>query len=80
MHQRLLIKGGIPLQGEVTVSGAKNSVLPLLAACLMLEGDTLLTNVPQLMDVSIMLRMLTALGLRAEYTQQNQVRIRNIKK
>lgn len=80
MHQRLLIKGGIPLQGEVTVSGAKNAVLPLLAACLMLEGDTLLSNVPQLMDVSIMLRMLTALGLRAEYTQQNQVRIRNIKK
>jgi len=80
MHQRLSVKGGIPLKGEVSISGAKNAVLPLLAAALMLDGDTVLNNVPNLMDVNIMLRMLTALGIRAEYGQQNQVRIRNNRK
>jgi len=76
---RLRVTGGAVLQGEVAASGAKNAVLPLLAATLMMDGQTTLTNVPNLMDVSIMLKMLNALGVRAEY-HRGQVKISNLKK
>ncbi|RAP37293.1 UDP-N-acetylglucosamine 1-carboxyvinyltransferase [Candidatus Marinamargulisbacteria bacterium SCGC AAA071-K20] len=74
---RLTIEGGFPLKGTVQVSGAKNSVLPILAACIMLDGETVLTNVPYLNDVSIMVRMLSALGVRAEYYHHNKIKIWN---
>jgi UDP-N-acetylglucosamine 1-carboxyvinyltransferase len=76
----LHIKGGIPLFGEVSASGAKNAALPLLAACIMLKGDTVLTNVPHLMDVFTMLKMLNSLGVRAELHKGNRVLINNTKK
>lgn len=78
---RLTIEGGVPLKGTVRASGAKNAALPIMAAVLMLEGDTILENVPQLMDVSIMLRMLNALGVRAEYySLKQEIHISNTKK
>lgn len=67
------------MRGEVTASGAKNSVLPLLAATLMMDGYATLTNVPNLMDVNTMIKMLTALGVRAEY-HRGQVKIANTRK
>jgi len=80
MTTKLTISGGIPLHGEVTTSGAKNAALPLLASTLMLDGETTLTNVPHLMDVSTMIRMLKSLGLHAEYRFPNTVKINNVKK
>ncbi len=74
------INGGVPLIGEVVTSGAKNAALPLLAATILMEGDTTLTNVPNLMDVITMVRMLKALGLNAEYRSPNIVKISNTKK
>jgi UDP-N-acetylglucosamine 1-carboxyvinyltransferase len=71
------MNGGVPLVGTVATSGAKNSALPLLAATLMIEGETILTNVPNLMDVSTMVRMLKSLGLWAEYRLDNSVKIVN---
>ena len=58
----LTVQGGIPLKGEVTVSGAKNSVLPLLAACLLSSAPCLLENCPCITDVDCALRILTHLG------------------
>ncbi|NBV42146.1 UDP-N-acetylglucosamine 1-carboxyvinyltransferase, partial [bacterium] len=69
----LHIDGGAPLTGVVAASGAKNAALPLLAACIMMKGDTVLTNVPHLMDVFTMLKMLNALGVRAELHRGNRV-------
>lgn len=54
--------GGERLSGTVTVSGAKNSVLKLMAAALLAEGTTTLTNVPHILDVEIMAELLRRLG------------------
>lgn len=74
------IIGGTPLFGDVTVSGSKNSALPILAACIMMDGQFEISNVPHLKDTTIMIRMLNALGIRAEYHLPNKVLIWNEKK
>ena len=56
-----------PLAGEVTVPGAKNSVLKLMAATLLADGRYLLTNAPVIVDVDIMADLLTAVGLRITF-------------
>jgi UDP-N-acetylglucosamine 1-carboxyvinyltransferase len=61
-HDRFRIVGGCRLQGEVTVSGAKNSVLKLMAASLLAVGKTTISNVPDIADVDIMADLLTRLG------------------
>ena len=61
--QKLIIQGGVPLSGEVDISGAKNAALPILCASL-LTGDTLsIDNVPRLNDVATMLSLLRQLGV-----------------
>ena len=62
MHDRFRIVGGACLKGEVTVSGAKNSVLKLMAASLLAVGKTTISNVPDIADVDIMADLLTRLG------------------
>ncbi len=59
---RFLVHGGARLSGSVQVSGAKNSVLKLMAASLLAEGTTVLTNVPDILDVTIMGEVLRRLG------------------
>ena len=59
---RLVIRGGAPLAGELTVSGAKNSVLPILAAALLAEAPARIHNVPRLRDVATMIALLRNLG------------------
>ena len=59
---KLLIRGGRSLEGEVVVSGAKNAALPELCAALLTEERVTLTNVPQLHDVSTMLKLLRNMG------------------
>ena len=58
----LLIKGGIPLHGEVTISGAKNAVLPIMAATLLTSEPCVIRRVPDLTDVRFMGQILTSLG------------------
>ena len=60
---QLVIQGGKPLAGEVTVSGAKNAALPLMAAALLTEERLHLSNVPRLMDVRTMGRILRHMGV-----------------
>lgn len=55
-----------PLEGEVAVPGAKNSVLKLMAASLLADGEYVLTNVPAIADVGIMSELLAAIGVRTE--------------
>ncbi|MGH8695120.1 MAG: UDP-N-acetylglucosamine 1-carboxyvinyltransferase, partial [Burkholderiales bacterium] len=63
---KLAIQGGIPLRGEVRVSGAKNAALPLMCAALLSESPLRLGNVPRLRDVSTMLQLLAQMGVAAE--------------
>ena len=62
---RLLIQGGNRLAGEVTIQGAKNSVLPVLAATILTGGEVELRRCPHLRDVEASIRILQALGCRA---------------
>jgi UDP-N-acetylglucosamine 1-carboxyvinyltransferase len=71
---RLVIEGGVPLRGEVTVSGAKNAALPILAAGLLTSEPLELSNVPRLKDVSTMLQILALMGVSAEQ-DGNHVRV-----
>ena len=63
---KLLIRGGRSLEGEVVVSGAKNAALPELCAALLTDEPVTLTNVPQLHDVSTMLKLLRNMGATVE--------------
>jgi UDP-N-acetylglucosamine 1-carboxyvinyltransferase len=63
---KLAITGGVPLQGEVRVSGAKNAALPILCASLLTSEPLVLKNVPKLNDVRTMRSLLAQMGVRAE--------------
>ena len=60
--QKIVVQGGVPLRGEVRISGAKNAVLPILCAGLLADGPVLIRNVPNLHDVKTTLRLLAELG------------------
>jgi UDP-N-acetylglucosamine 1-carboxyvinyltransferase len=63
---KLLIEGGIPLNGEAAISGAKNAALPLLTAALLTAEPVTFTNVPNLNDVSTMLGLLAQMGVKVD--------------
>lgn len=62
--QKLVIEGGVPLEGELWLHGAKNSALPILAATLLCDGEVILEQCPRLTDVFAACRILTHLGGR----------------
>ncbi|RQP23309.1 UDP-N-acetylglucosamine 1-carboxyvinyltransferase [Piscinibacter terrae] len=66
---KLLIRGGRQLQGEVTISGAKNAALPELCAALLSAEPVTLNNVPRLQDVSTTLKLLRNMGVTAERSE-----------
>ncbi|MBL0728203.1 UDP-N-acetylglucosamine 1-carboxyvinyltransferase [Piscinibacter sp. HJYY11] len=66
---KLLIKGGRQLQGEVMISGAKNAALPELCATLLTAEPVTLTNVPRLQDVNTTLKLLRMMGVQAERSE-----------
>jgi UDP-N-acetylglucosamine 1-carboxyvinyltransferase len=61
---KFLIQGGVPLEGEITVSGAKNSALPVLAACLLTSGRVTLQRIPPVRDIATMEKLLKHIGAR----------------
>ena len=63
---KLLIRGGRPLRGEVTISGAKNAALPEMCATLLTDEPVKLTNVPRLQDVRTMRKLLDNMGVQTE--------------
>lgn len=66
-NRALLVVGGKPLTGEVCISGAKNSALPLICASMLADSKVVLTNVPLLQDVYLICEVLTALGAKCEF-------------
>ncbi len=68
--EKIVIEGGTRLEGEVRVSGAKNAVLPIMAACILNEGVNTFTNVPDLSDVRTMIKLLKILGAEVEYENE----------
>ncbi|MDR1167934.1 MAG: UDP-N-acetylglucosamine 1-carboxyvinyltransferase [Heliobacteriaceae bacterium] len=72
MTDKFIIKGGTPLKGEVSIGGAKNSVLKLMAAALLAKAQTQIYNVPDLTDVEIMLSVIEQLGVKTSYNKQEK--------
>jgi UDP-N-acetylglucosamine 1-carboxyvinyltransferase len=73
---KIIIEGGLPLRGEVQVSGAKNAALPALAAALLAEGDHAVGNVPDLADVRTMGRLLAHMGCEVGRGDRHAVGVR----
>ena len=73
--EKFHIEGGIPLHGEVTPGGNKNSALPLLAACLLTDEPVVLHNIPAIQDIYCMRELLQSLGVTINETGQNTLSI-----
>jgi UDP-N-acetylglucosamine 1-carboxyvinyltransferase len=73
--EKFVIDGGVPLSGTVVPAGNKNGALPILAAALLTEEEVVVRNVPRIRDVQAMLSLIGALGVRADWTGENEVTI-----
>jgi UDP-N-acetylglucosamine 1-carboxyvinyltransferase len=71
----VVISGGYPLEGTVRVAGSKNGTLPLLAAALLVEGETIIENVPDIHDVGTMIEMLRRLGAKCTFLNPGVLKI-----
>src|SRR5690606_23468960 len=67
--QKIVVSGGVPLRGEVAISGAKNAVLPILCATLLADAPAEIVNVPDLHDVRTTLKLLGELGASVRYVE-----------
>ena len=72
---KLLIEGGHPLSGELRMSGAKNSALPILAATLLADEPVVIANVPHLHDVTTMIELLGSLGVEVMIDEKLNVEV-----
>src|SRR5579884_895991 len=65
--ESFLIKGGVPLHGEVAISGSKNAALPVMAATLLTDEPCVIRGVPELSDTRFMARILQSLGAEVKF-------------
>ncbi|MBR0399373.1 MAG: UDP-N-acetylglucosamine 1-carboxyvinyltransferase [Mogibacterium sp.] len=72
---KILVNSSGPLHGEVAISGAKNSVLPLLAATLLTEETCVIEDTPDLVDVAVMKKMLTNYGAQIDDSEQGIIKV-----
>jgi UDP-N-acetylglucosamine 1-carboxyvinyltransferase len=72
---KLIIRGGVPLCGQVTISGAKNAALPILAATLLTQEPVTISNVPHLRDVTTTIELLGRMGAQIEFDDRMQIRV-----
>ena len=69
------IVGGTRLKGTVELSGAKNAALPIMAASILCEGETILTGVPDLVDIRHLIDLLEKLGVRCHRDEENRMHL-----
>ena len=72
---KLIITGGVPLNGEVRISGAKNAALPILAATLLADGPVTISNVPHLRDITTTLELLGRMGVQVTVDERMNVEV-----
>ncbi len=70
---KIIVEGGVPLHGTVTISGSKNAVLPILAATILTSGKNELQNVPRVRDVTTMVQLLQDLGAKLDFFEKDKV-------
>lgn len=66
---KFIVQGGVPLKGELTISGSKNAALPILAATLLTDSPSTLRNVPDISDVHAFLKILSGLGAEVSFNE-----------
>ncbi len=64
--EQYIIEGGTPIRGEVTISGAKNAALGILAASIMCDEDVLIENIPNVNDINVMLEAISHIGAKVD--------------
>jgi UDP-N-acetylglucosamine 1-carboxyvinyltransferase len=72
---KLRIRGGRALEGEIQISGAKNAALPIMCAALLTEQPLVLGNVPRLMDIATMAKLLARMGVEVERSANGKMRL-----
>ena len=73
--EQYIMKGGNPLVGEVTISGAKNAALGILAASIMTDEDVIVENLPDVSDINVLIDAIRHLGARVERLDRHTVKI-----
>ncbi len=73
--EQYVIKGGNPLVGEVSIAGAKNAALGILAAAVMTDEEVVIENVPNVRDTRVLLQAIQGIGARVKYIDEHTVRI-----
>lgn len=73
--EQYIMRGGKPLEGEVTISGAKNAALGLLAAAIMTDDDVVIENLPDVRDIRVLLQAMQEIGVKVEHINKNTVKI-----
>ncbi|MCI9146867.1 MAG: UDP-N-acetylglucosamine 1-carboxyvinyltransferase [Hungatella sp.] len=73
--EQYIMKGGNPLAGEVTISGAKNAALGILAAAIMTDEDVVIDNLPDVKDINVLLEAIEEIGARVERIDRHTVRL-----
>ncbi len=73
MEDAYIIKGGVPLKGDVKLSGAKNVALKVIISSLLFDGEVFLENIPRINDVHELLHLIRSIGGKAEFTKLNTV-------
>ena len=73
--EQYIIEGGTPLKGEVTISGAKNAALGILAASILTDEDVLIENIPDVNDINVMLEAISNIGARVDRIDAHTVKI-----
>ena len=73
--EQYVIKGGQPLEGEVTIAGAKNAALGILAAAVMTDQEVIIENVPNVRDTRVLLQAIEGIGAKVRYIDEHTVSI-----
>ncbi|MBQ9421207.1 MAG: UDP-N-acetylglucosamine 1-carboxyvinyltransferase [Lachnospiraceae bacterium] len=73
--EQYIIEGGTPLKGEVTISGAKNAALGILAASILTDEDVLIENIPDVNDINVMLEAISNIGAKVDRIDAHTVKI-----
>ena len=73
--EKIIIRGGNPLYGSVSISGAKNAALPVISACILNEETCIIDNIPPVSDIHILLEILSVMGASVNMLTKNSVEI-----
>ena len=73
--EKIIINGGLPLNGDVYIDGMKNAALPIIAATLLCGDTCIINNVPAVSDISMLLEIIAGMGATVEYLDKSSIRI-----